>query len=309
MQRSKKPLPPLNALRAFEATARLQSLTKASQELHVTQGAVSQQVKLLEDYLGASLFTRKSRKLQLTDLARSYLPVLSDAFSKVQISTQELFDTAHQPFIQVRCGTSFAQRWLVPKLADFTRQYPQYRLRLQTIIWHDSESIEGVDLEICHGYGDYSGLSVQRILKERWVVVANADYAASIQHASDLDQLMQQVLISTVGYREGWNTWFGAQGVEDAMVMSNFEADNTTMAIDMALNGMGVMLGLNTHLQEHIDSGALVQLHPFELEAQCGIYLVLPNQDIKPKTRDFCRWLFAQLAEHPNRDNLEWLHD
>jgi len=308
MQRPKKPLPPLNALRAFEATARLASLTKAAQELHVTQGAVSQQVKLLEEYLGASLFTRKSRKMHLTDLARSYLPVVSEAFSKVQISTQELFDTTHQPFIQIRCGTSFAQRWLVPRLADFATKHPQYRLRLQTIIWHDSEAIDGVDLEICHGYSNYSG-SVQRIIKEHWMVVTSAQFAQKLGNNPSLMQLMTQPLISTMGYLESWNTWFEAQGIEDARVMSNFEADNTTMALDMTLNGMGIMFGLNTHLDEHIESGALVQIHPFELEAQCGIYLVLPLQDIRPKTKDFCLWLFSQLADHPNRDDLDWQHD
>lgn len=309
MQRSKKPIPPLNALRAFEATARLQSLTKASQELHVTQGAVSQQVKLLEEYLGASLFTRKSRKLQLTDLARSYLPVLTEAFSRVQTSTQELFDTAHLPFIQVRCGTSFAQRWLVPRLPDFANRFPQYRLRLQTIIWHNAESIEGMDLEICHGYGDYAGLSVQRILKERWIVVASAEYAKRFQEPCDLEQLYREPLISTIGYREGWNDWFALQEKEDRHVMANFESDNSTMALDMALAGMGVMLGLDTHLHEHLQSGELVKIHPFEMDAECGVFLVLPNQVIRPKTRDFCHWLFSELEQHPNRDNLEWLHD
>ena len=309
MSKSKKTIPPLNALRAFEATARLQSLTRAAQELQVTQGAVSQQVKLLEEYLGVPLFTRKSRKLHLTDLARSYLPVLTDAFSKVQTSTQELFDTAHQPFLQVRCGTSFAQRWLVPKLPKFAEVYPQYRMRLQTIIWHDEASLEGMDLEICHGYGEYSGLSVQRLLKEHWIVVASAEFAEKHGSELSLEQLQQLPLISTMGYRENWNQWFSEQGIADSQVLSNFEFDNSSMAIDMTLAGMGVMLGLDTFLHEHIAAGELVQVHPQPMDAECGLFLVLPNQAIRPKTKDFCHWLFGQLAEHPNRDNLEWLHD
>lgn len=328
MQKSKKSLPPLNALKAFEATARLQSLTKASEELHVTQGAVSQQVKLLEEYLGASLFIRTSRKLQLTDIARSYLMVLTEAFNRVQLSTQELFETPNQSFLQVRCGTSFAQRWLVPKLASFSAAFPEYRMRLQTTIWHDDFSREGIDVELCHGYDNYRGLSVQRVLKENWVAVASADFVA--HHANlatsldasgdtkaelgegvyfDLAQIQQLPLINTIGYKEGWNQWFNEQGVIDSEVLSTFESDNSTMALDMTLAGMGIMLGFDSYFFEHLNSGELVQVHPHSMQADCGLYLVLPVQEIRPKTKNFCLWLFEQMADHPNRDNLEWLHD
>jgi len=313
MQRSKKNMPPLNALKAFEATARLQSLTKAAEELHVTQGAVSQQVKILEEYLGLPLFIRKSRKLILTDLARSYLTVLTEAFSKIQSSTQDLFETPHRSFLQVRCGTSFAQRWLIGKIPDFSVKHPEYRMRLQTIIWHDALSLDGIDLEICHGYGEYAGLSVQRILKENWVAVASPDFIAKYDidiTSKDIkvDRLLQLPLISTVGYREGWNEWFGQMGIEDSQVQSTFESDNSTMAIDMTLSGMGVHLGLDSYLKDLLSSGELIKIHPYQMPAECGLFLVLPNQEIHPKTKDFCLWLFEQLSKHPNRDNLEWLH-
>ncbi|MCJ8299659.1 MAG: LysR substrate-binding domain-containing protein, partial [Pseudomonadales bacterium] len=113
----------------------------------------------------------------------------------------------------------------------------------------------------------------------------------------------------TMGYRENWNQWFSEQGIADSQVLSNFEFDNSSMAIDMTLAGMGVMLGLDTFLHEHIAAGELVQVHPQPMDAECGLFLVLPNQAIRPKTKDFCHWMFGQLAEHPNRDNLEWLHD
>ncbi len=314
MSSPKKSMPPLNALKAFEATARLQSLTKASEELHVTQGAVSQQVKLLEEYLGVSLFIRKSRKLQLTDIARSYLTVLTEAFNKVQVSTQELFESPQQPFLQIRCGTSFAQRWLVPKLPDFSRQFPQYRMRLQTTIWHDGFPLEGIDVELCHGYGNYKGLSVQRVLKESWLVVASKAFVESVGGISEegyfsLSQLQQMPLISTMGYKEGWNHWFSEQEISDNQILSSFELDNSTMALDMTLAGMGVMLGLDSYVAEGIKSGELVQVHPHVMEANCGLYLVLPLQEIKPKTKDFCLWLFEQMADQPNRDDLNWLHD
>ncbi len=302
-------MPPLNALKAFEATARLQSLTKAAAELHVTQGAVSQQVKLLEEYLGLPLFIRKSRQLILTDIARSYLTVLTEAFSKVQISTQELFDTPHQTFLQVRCGTSFAQRWLVAKLPEFAREFPSYRIRLQTTIWHDHMSREGMDVELCHGYGEYAGLSVQRIIQENWIAVASADFVAKQAESLTVEELQTLPLISTFGYREGWSQWFSEQGVEDSRASSMYESDNSSMALDMTLAGMGICLALDSYVYEQLMSGELVQVHPYQMAAECGLYLVLPHQEIKPKTKDFCCWLFKQLESHPYRDNLEWLHD
>lgn len=306
-------MPPLNALKAFEATARLQSLTKASEELHVTQGAVSQQVKLLEEYLGVSLFIRKSRKLQLTDIARSYLAVLTEAFSKVQLSTQELFETPFQSFLQIRSDTSFAQRWLVPRLADFTKIYPDYRLRLQTAIWHDGFPLQGVDVELCHGYGNYSGLSVQRVLKENWIAVASANFVKrqSLDQGFEIftaEHIKSLPLISTTGCKEGWSQWFNECQVYDSHLNSRFESDNSAMALDMALAGMGVMLGLDSYFADGLRSGELIQIHPHAMRAQCGLYLVLPMQEISPKTKDFCLWLLEKMADHPNRDDLQWQH-
>ncbi|MBN3564204.1 LysR substrate-binding domain-containing protein [Aliamphritea spongicola] len=306
MQRPKKPMPPLNALRAFEAAARLQSLTKASEELFVTQGAVSQQVKLLEEYLGAPLFTRKSRKLQLTDLGRSYLPVLTQAFSNMRASTQELFDTSHQPVLQIKSGTTFAQRWLVERLPKFMAKYPEYRVRLKTSVWPNGESVDGVDLEICHGYGDFSGSLVQRIIKEQWQVVASPEFMEKYPGSHQLEQLIEMPLISIMGYREGWHSWFGEQGLVELQPMTSFESDNTTMAIDMAEAGVGALLGLSGHLYEPLQSGRLIKAHEYEMEAECGHYLVLPNRPMTAKVDNFCRWMLEELEQHPCKDNLDW---
>lgn len=295
MQPNKKPLPPLNALRAFEAAARLRNLTRAAEELHVTQAAVSQQVKLLEDYLGAPLFNRTARRLQLTDLAKAYLPVLSEAFAKVHASTQELFDTSHRSIIHIRSGTSFAQRWLVPRLPDFAKKHPEFGFRLQTTIWPTTDTT--TDLEFCHGYGDYSGLLVKRILNEHWVVVCSPEFLAERGPFEKIEHILTQPLISTMGYKEGWHTWCSAQGLTTEIPISSYESDNTTMALDMTLAGMGIMLSLDTHCHEYLKQGQLVKVSEFELAAQCGHYLVLPNRPVPPKVKVFCEWLVDQLEE------------
>ncbi len=306
LHRPNKTLPPLNALRAFEAAARLQNLTRAARELHVTQGAVSQQIKLLEEYLDTPLFVRRGRRMELTDTARAYLPVLTEAFGNVLASTNELFVTDYRPTVRVKCGTSFAQRWLMARLPRFFRQYPAYRLRLLTSVWPSGQALEEADLEICHGYGEYAGLKVQRIVRERWIVVASPDFIDAHPQINDPEQLKTLPLLTTLGYREGWHSWFSELGDPEFQPAPLFESDNTSMALDMAIAGVGLLLGLSSNLRGALEQGLVQQAHPHTMDAEGGQYLVLPNRPITPKVNAFCQWLMAELAEHPDRDCLDW---
>ena len=306
MPRPKKTLPPLNALRAFESAARLQNLTRAAEELHVTQGAVSQQIKLLEDYLGTSLFLRHARGLELSDSAKAYLPVLTEAFGNVQASTNELFMTDYKPIVRVKCGTSFAQRWLIEKLPQFLEQYPEYRLRLLTAVWPTGGSDDEADLEICHGSGQYAGLKVQRIIKEQWMVVASPAFVARHPDLSDAEVLKDKPLISTLGYKVGWHSWFSELGLPEFQPSPLFEIDNTAMALDLAIAGQGLFLGLSSNLRGALDDGLIVQAHDHTIVEEGGQYLVLPNRPITPKVNAFCGWLMEQLAEHPDKDCVDW---
>lgn len=306
MLRPKKTLPPLNALRAFESAARLQNLTRAAEELHVTQGAVSQQIKLLEEYLGTPLFLRHARGLELSDSAKAYLPVLTEAFGNVLASTNELFMTEYKPVVKVKCGTSFAQRWLIRKLPRFFQQYPEYRVRLITAVWPSGGDDAEADLEICHGSGQYAGLKVQRIIKEQWMVVASPAFIASQPDLDDVERLKNLPLMSTLGYKVGWHSWFSELGLADFQPSPLFESDNTAMALDMAIADQGLLLGLSSNLRGALDDGLIEQAHPHTIEEEGGQYLVLPNRPITPKVNAFCEWLMAELAEHPDKDCLDW---
>lgn len=305
-----KSLPPLNALRAFEAAARLQNLAKAAAELHVTQGAVSQQIKLLEQYLDTQLFYRRARGLELTDSAKAYLPVLTDAFSNMQATTNELFVSDYRPTIKLACGTTFAQCWLMPRLPKFFEKHPEYRLRLLSSAWPTGQGVNDADVEICHGEGGFSGYRVQRIVKEDWMLVASPEFAQKHGDAenrlTDLEQLKALPLISTLGFKLGWRNWFSELGEDDFLPEPLFESNHTSTSLEVAKTGVGVLLGLSFCFRSALDAGEVVQVHEHTMPAEGGQFLILPNATVPPKVDAFCRWLLEELADHPDRDNLDW---
>ncbi|MCV6588991.1 MAG: LysR substrate-binding domain-containing protein [Marinobacterium sp.] len=295
MKSHRKPLPPLNALKAFEAAARLRSLTRAAEELHVTQGAVSQQVKLLEQYLDTQLFYRKPRKLELTDAARAYLPVLTDAFNNLLSSTNELFGNDQRALLTIKCGTSFIHRWLMPRLHRFYQKHPEFRIRLMSAVWPSQDEVEEADLEISNGFGNWSGMQVERLTREHWMVVASPAFMARNLVPQAPEKLLSLPLMSTIGDRENWQVWFRRQGVMDIHPEPVLESDTSTMAIEAAITGCGLLLTRSFHLQPVLASGDLVQAHPFTLESSGAHYLVLPNKPPSPKVTAFRDWLRSEI--------------
>jgi len=304
-------LPPLNALRAFEVAARLKNLAKAAAELHVTQGAVSQQIKLLEQYLDTQLFYRRARGLELTDSAKAYLPVLTQAFTSMQATTNELFVSDYRPTIKVACGTTFAQCWLMPRLPKFFAKHPEYRLRLLSSAWPTGQSVNDADVEICHGEGGFSGYRVQRIIKEDWMLVASPSFVRAhleegISQFTDLEQIKTLPLISTLGFKMGWRNWFSDLGEDDFQPEPLFESNHTSTALEMTEAGVGILFGLSFCFRSALDEGKVLKVHEHTIPAEGGQYLILPTATITPKVDAFCAWLMEALADHPERDNLEW---
>ncbi len=291
MKHNRKPLPPLKALKCFEAAARLRSLTRAAEELHVTQGAVSQQVKLLEEYLDTQLFIRKPRKLELTDAARAYLPVLTEAFNILQSSTNELFGSDHRALLTIKCGSSFMQRWLLPRINDFYQQHPGIRLRLMSAVWPSQDEVEEADIEISNGYGDWTGMQVERLTREKLMVVGNPDFIERFQINNDAMKILQVPLITIIGDKENWQQWFRKQDLANLMPMPILECDTSTAAFDAACNGVGLLLARTFNLKPLMDQGKLAQAHPFTLKASGAHYLVLPNKPPSPKVIAFRDWM------------------
>lgn len=305
MKNNRKPLPPLKALKAFEAAARLRSLTRAAEELHVTQGAVSQQVKLLEEYLDTQLLIRKPRNLELTDAARAYLPVLTDAFNNLLASTNELFGTDHRALLTIKCGTSFMQQWLVPRLSDFYTKHPGIRIRLMSSVWPSQNEVEEADVEISNGFGDWTGMQVERLTRENLIVVGSPEFLERYQINDDAMKILQLPLISIIGDRENWQQWFRKQNLSNLMPMPVLECDTSTSAFDAACNGIGLLLARSFNLKPMMDRGLLVQAHSYTLKASGAHYLVLPNKPPSPKVIAFRDWLQAALESEEQYIRME----
>src|SRR5689334_18271448 len=162
----KRRLPSLNALKAFEASARHESFTRAAAELFVTQGAISQQVKALEDELGVKLFQREHQKLAITDAGRNYLGVVRDAFDRLAMGTERLLQRHSAGLLNVSTSPNFAAKWLVHRLGRFSEAHPEIDLRISASTHHVDFAREEVDLAVRHGDGRWPGLHVTRLCVE-----------------------------------------------------------------------------------------------------------------------------------------------
>ncbi|SFM34839.1 LysR substrate-binding domain-containing protein [Marinobacter zhejiangensis] len=290
-------LPPLNALRAFELAARLGSLTKAAQALGVTQAAVSQQIKSLEGHFDTPLFYRQGRKLTLSQAGQAYLPVLTAAFDRLRGGTSELFGTDTQSLIRVKVANSFAQHWLIPRLPDFYRRYPGFRVRLMAATWPLQGQPDEADLEIANGYGNWAGRHVEQLTQECWQVVASRDFLAQLPPLDDASQLLELPRIAIQGYQENWQNWFTAAGIRQAVPAPILETDTSSLAIEAACSGLGVLLVRSLVAAPDLRRGRLVQIHPATLPAAGGHYLVLPDSEpASPRVTAFCQWLRAELG-------------
>src|SRR6266571_2888670 len=171
-------LPPLNALRAFEAAARSESFTRAAEELCVTQGAVSHQVKALEATLGIKLFNRERQRLAITEAGREYLAVVRDALDRIAIGTQRLIQRQTSGVLTVSTSPDFAAKWLVYRLGVFAESHPEINLRVAAASHYIDFAREDVDLAIRHGDGNWPGLDVVRLCSERLFPVCSPKFVS-----------------------------------------------------------------------------------------------------------------------------------
>ena len=160
-------LPPLNGLKAFEAAARSESFTRAAEELNVTQGAISHQVKALEVTLGLKLFHRERQRLILTEAGRDYLTVIRDALDQIAVGTERLLQRQESGVLTVSTSPDFAAKWLVNRLSRFAEKYPDVDLRVSATTHYVDFARDDVDIAIRHGDGKWPGLDVQRLYSER----------------------------------------------------------------------------------------------------------------------------------------------
>jgi LysR family glycine cleavage system transcriptional activator len=300
-------LPPLNALRAFEAAARHLSITRAAEELNVTPAAVSHQVKTLEDYLGLPLFRRLTRALMLTDAAQAALPALRDGFDSLAEGAERLraYDASGPLVVSVM--PTFAAKWLVPRLDRFREVDPDIDVRIDATDRVIDFAREDADIGIRYGPGVYPGLRVDRLFSDEvFPVCSPALLDGPRPLATPADLRWHTLLHENWGVANDrwpdWRMWLRAAGVDDVDPSRGPRFSHLTMTIQAAIAGHGVALGSTVLAADDLAAGRLVR--PFELRLSTPVdfayFVVCPEAAAdRPKIVAFREWLLAEAGRRP----------
>lgn len=302
-------LPPLNGLRALEATGRHLSIKNAADELSVTPAAVGQQVRLLEERTGRKLFQRTPTGLVLTDKAAAAMPLLSSALDLMERATDILMSDEHLDYLTVTVPTSFATRWLVPRLAAFHEVAPEVHTRIDAQDSLVDLARNNVDLAIRFGRGDYLGLVSKRLFPAAFVPVLSPDLLARNGGLNELSDLARYTLLHRVDAAEGtrapsWAAWLDEAGASEIDAHPGHQISNSALTIDAALAGQGVALVPDSLVREEIAEGRLVS--PLAEHARpdenLGYYLVyLADENLSAAAIQFCNWILKVAAEFEGR--------
>jgi len=293
-----RPLPPLNALRAFEAAARLGSFKAAAAELHVTHGAVSQHVRLLEEWLGAPLFERHNRRVTLTPAARAYLAEIGPAFEQVASATARYgcIGGASPRVLRVNVPATFALRWLVPRLASFQKQHPGVEVGLET----SNEPVEALqdafDIIIRGGPDTFYGYSMHSFLSEERLPVCSPALLDQLPLRPPRD-LIHHTLLHTSSLPRLCTDWLAKAGVADLKPATTLTLDHFYLTLQAALDGIGVAMGPTALVADDLACGRLVA--PFKgplLPARSYCTYVPEAKETDALVVAFCSWLKRQAS-------------
>jgi LysR family glycine cleavage system transcriptional activator len=297
-------LPPLNALRAFEAAARHLSMKEAAAELSVTPGAVSQLVRALEQRLGVELFRRGNRSLLLTEAGQSYFAPIRHAFRQIGEATRRLRTQPNAGVLTVSAPPAFAAAWLVPRLGRFRNQHADIELTVATTRGLANFAADGVDVAIRHGLGRYPGLHCDRIASVAMVPVCSPHLLAALAEPprQPIDLLRLPLLHDAE--RQDWALWFQAQDVADLghAASHGISFDDQTLLIRAAISHQGVALVTDTLARAELEAGTLVRVLDVAWPQEFAYWLVCPRATTgQPKIAAFRNWLISESARPASR--------
>jgi len=289
-------LPPLSAVRVFEAAARLENFTAAAQELGMTQAAVSYQVKLLEERLGISLFQRTGRKVALTEKGREIAPILTRAFDQMRQGFAALTQD-HSAVLSISCTNSFAHLWLAPRIGAFQMRHPNLAVRIMADDAVVDLAREGIDLAVRGGKGEWPGLEARLLTHNRLVPMCSPAWRD--RHGMIADAQALHALPRLSPDDMWWHEWFAAMGVEadPADGPPGIALDSQVMEGRAAIAGQGVAI-LNHFLwKAEVEAGQLVEAVPSYVREIASYWLVYPpHARNTPKIKAFRDWISAEFA-------------
>ncbi|MEN5297684.1 LysR substrate-binding domain-containing protein [Brucella sp. TWI559] len=290
------PLPPLSAIRVFESASRHASFTRAAKELGMTQAAVSYQIKLLEERVGAPLFLRKPRQVELTELGKRLAPAINDAFETMRAAFASARDDT-QGVLTISAVVTFASNWLVQRLGSFQMQHPALAVRLDTSNDIIDFSTSNVDMAIRAGRGNWPGLEAHELIKAQFSPMLSPKLIESVGGIREPSDLLR--LRAVDPNDPWWKIWYKAAGIENPAIKGNSFSRYGAQHLEGRAAAAGQGVGILTpafHAAE-LASGQLIQ--PFDLLCDDGqaYWLVYPKaRKNMPKIRAFREWIMGELA-------------
>ncbi len=297
---AKRDLPPLRALTAFEAAARLGSFRAAATELGITRSAVSHQVKLLEDRMGLTLFRRDARRAELTTVGQSYFPTIKDAFDQIEAHTKAVKPSTLDNELTIQVYVTVALKWLIPRLHDFERRFPDMKVRLSTsyIDWDFDE--RNVDVGLVLARNKHPEHYYAPLFQSMLVPVCSPKLMQGENALKTPDDLKKHKLIDVYTAEEDWQIWLDGAGIKNVKAQNRLSVDSYILAQEAAIEGRGVAMTIGPFAMEEIKLGRLVQPFPLRVPHKHQWYFACNAEHRKKnKIKRFEDWLMKQVATDP----------
>ncbi|HHT7894392.1 TPA: transcriptional regulator GcvA [Pasteurella multocida] len=290
-----KRLPPLNSLKAFESAARHLSFTKAAEELFVTQAAISHQIKLLEDFLGITLFKRKNRSLELTELGKAYFTDVNKILRRLVEATEKLLAQKNDKHLTISVPQTFGMQWLVPHLSEFNQRYPEIEVRLKGVDQDEGVLNKDIDIAIYYGQGNWDNLQVEKLVEENLLILASPKLLANNPIHSKED-LKHHTLIH-IHTRDNWQNMANFLQLEDLNIQQGPLFSHTFMALQAAIHGQGLVLANRLLAQQEIDHGHLQIVLPTNLHDPKSFYVVNHFDVNDERIQAFRAWIIETMKQ------------
>jgi DNA-binding transcriptional LysR family regulator len=296
----KKRLPPLEPLIAFEAAARLLSFTRAGEELHLSQAAISQQIRSLETSLQVQLFTRSHRAVQLTNEGREYQHTVTAILKQLAGATMDIQNVEFNRQLVIGCDQAFAAQWLSPRIAQLRQLLPATALRI--VASDDYSESLGADVQaaVLHGNGQWPGFHARPLYAEEVFPVCSPDYPHQQARQDWAGWLLQAQLIDLVDSHwnwMNWRLWLGGNDIDEPLANRNLHINSYPLVIDAACAGLGVALGWAGLVDDLIARGQLIRPLKQSLKTEFGYYFICRDSLRDDETiARFGEWLLREFA-------------
>lgn len=301
-------LPPLNAVRAFDAAARHLSFKAAGEELGVTPGAISRQIEALEDALGLRLFERLHRKVELTASGRMFAGEVGPALHRIGYAAEAIRDAGDNRVLRVKMPPTFAIRWFVPRLARFHALHPAFSVQVTTSHEPVDFDREPIDAAIYWGEAFPRGLGGLRLFGEKLVIVCSPKFLGGKPIKIATEALSDYVLLHSLRRPDDWRYWFSSAGLPGTQLNRLLVFENSSLVYQGALDGLGIAIAQLAFVKDDLAEGRLVVANDFMVDTKTAYFLTHPRERAHlARVKALQNWLASMCQEGDVRHDVSWI--